>query len=81
MNPPTLTPGEVTPEQLHKWEMGCLQYFFHKDIATDDQVKCIVWGLLDLHVQQWYSVENAQLNVLTFPEFMNELQHFWLPSN
>ena len=79
--PPTLTPGEVTPEQLWKWEMGCSQYFFHKDIAVDDQVKRVAWGLLGPRIQQWYSVENRRLNALTFNSFMDELRRFWLPSD
>ena len=81
MKPPTLTPGEVMPEQLQKWEMGCSQYFFHKDIAADDQVKRVTWGLLDPQIQQWYSVENGRLNALTFNSFMDKLRRFWLPSD
>ena len=52
MKPPVLTPGTVSPEQLHMWEMGCLQYFHHKTISAADQVQYVAWGLHDPRIQQ-----------------------------
>ena len=79
--PPTLSAGEVTPEQLQKWELGCRQYFFHKDVEADNQVKRVAWGLLDPRIQQWYAIEAERLNGLDFGDFMVELRSYWLPSD
>ena len=79
--PLTLSAGKVTPEQLQKWELGCRQYFFHKDVEADNQVKRVAWGLLDPRIQQWYSIDSGRLNALDFAEFMVELRSYWLPSD
>ena len=81
MKPPTLSASEVTPKQLQKWELSCQQYFFHKDVEANNQVKCVAWGLLDLWIQQWYSIDSGHLNTLDFAEFMVELCSYWLPSD
>ncbi|KAG2065369.1 hypothetical protein BDR04DRAFT_1121922 [Suillus decipiens] len=37
--PPFLSTGDITPKILCNWEMGCRQYFKHKDIPEEEQVE------------------------------------------
>ncbi|KAH0826200.1 hypothetical protein J3R83DRAFT_5635 [Lanmaoa asiatica] len=77
--PPILSPGDVSPEELHKWETGCRQYFKVKTIAVEYQVTHVAWNLQDLRVQDWYTMEANRLNTLTFDDFMKEVRKTWLP--
>jgi len=78
---PLLTAGEITPEALHTWEMGCLQFFRQKEIAAKDQVGRVAWNLQDPRVQDWYVNDSERLNALTFAAFMLEVCSYWLPSD
>ncbi|KAG6328379.1 hypothetical protein ID866_10711 [Astraeus odoratus] len=78
---PALTAGDVTPEALHAWEMGCHHFFRQKDIADADQVARVAWNLQDPHIQDWYTNSSDCLNQLTFPKFMSEVHLYWLPSD
>ena len=78
---PLLTAGEITPEALHAWEMGCLQFFRQKEIAAKDQVGRVAWNLQDPRVQDWYVNDSERLNALTFAAFMLEVRSYWLPSD
>ena len=71
--PPVLTAGDVTPEALCSWEIGCITYFAHKDVTPASQVQRVAWGLHDARIQQWYVTEHNRLNTLTFATFMTEL--------
>ncbi|KAG6327196.1 hypothetical protein ID866_11893, partial [Astraeus odoratus] len=76
---PVLMAGDVTPEALHAWEMGCHHFFRQKVIADADQVARVAWNLQDPHIQDWYTNASDHLNQLTFPKFMSEVHLYWLP--
>ncbi|KAG1899065.1 uncharacterized protein F5891DRAFT_1190260 [Suillus fuscotomentosus] len=78
--PPFLTMGEVTPEALRSWEMGCAQFFMHKNVAEDDMVKKIAWGMQDLRIQDWCLMNQEEMDLMTFKEYMAEVRRVWLPS-
>ncbi|KAG1839529.1 hypothetical protein F4604DRAFT_1599551, partial [Suillus subluteus] len=77
--PPFLTLGEVTPEALRSWEMGCTQFFMHKGIPDEDMVKKIAWGMQDPRIQDWYSTNQEEIDAMTFKEYMAEVRSIWLP--
>ncbi|KAG1863435.1 hypothetical protein C8R48DRAFT_773477 [Suillus tomentosus] len=79
--PPFLTPGDITPEVLHTWEMGCRQYFKHKDIPVDEQVGKVAWGMQEPSVQEWYLDDQERMDELTFGKYMDEVRAYWLPSD
>ena len=79
--PPLLTAGDITPEALRAWEMGCLQFFRQKGLAEEEQVGKVAWNLQDLRVQDWYSHDCERLNAMTFTDFMKEVRSYWLPSD
>ncbi|KAI6140556.1 hypothetical protein EDD17DRAFT_1801038 [Pisolithus thermaeus] len=70
--PPVLTAGDITPEALHAWELGCLNYFRQKGTAAEDQVAKVAGNLLDPRIQDWYSNNGDHLMALSFAEFMTE---------
>ncbi|KAG1873487.1 hypothetical protein C8R48DRAFT_746187 [Suillus tomentosus] len=72
--------GEVTPEALRSWEMGCAQFFMHKNVAEDDMVKKIAWGMQDPRIQDWYLTNQEEMDLMTFKEYMAEVRRVWLPS-
>ncbi|KIK36858.1 hypothetical protein CY34DRAFT_93677, partial [Suillus luteus UH-Slu-Lm8-n1] len=78
--PPFLTVGEVTPEALRSWEMGCTQFFMHKDVAENEMVKKVAWGMQDPRIQDWYLVNRKEIDELTFDEYMAEVRRVWLPT-
>jgi hypothetical protein len=77
--PPFLTAGEVTPEALRAWEMGCIQFFRHKDVPEDEMVGKVIWGMQDPRIQDWYLTNQEEIDVLSFKEFMAEVRRIWLP--
>jgi len=79
--PPLLTPGDLTPEALQAWEMGCRRFFRQKDVAERDQVGRVAWNLQEPRVQDWYISDYDRLNALSFAEFMQEVRSYWLPSD
>ncbi|KAI5991228.1 hypothetical protein EDD15DRAFT_2169563, partial [Pisolithus albus] len=78
--PPILTPGDITPEALRAWELGCENFFSLKGIAASDQVLKVAGSLLDPRVQDWYSNNRTRLVALSFSAFMTEVRKYWLPS-
>ncbi|KIO11021.1 hypothetical protein M404DRAFT_966898, partial [Pisolithus tinctorius Marx 270] len=79
--PPFLTAGDITPEGLRSWELGCENYFRLKSVAEDVQVAKVVGHLLDPRVQDWISNNGDRLTALSFSEFMDEVRTYWLPSD
>lgn len=79
--PPVLTAGDVTPEALRAWELGCMNFFRQKGVAADDQVVKVAGNLLDPRIQDWYSNNGDHLMSLSFAEFMTEVRKYWLPSD
>ncbi|KIK26115.1 hypothetical protein PISMIDRAFT_56294, partial [Pisolithus microcarpus 441] len=79
--PPVLTAGDITPEVLHAWELGCVNYSRQKGTAADDQVVKVAGNLLDPCIQDWYSNNGDHLMALSFAEFMTEVHKYWLPSD
>lgn len=79
--PPFLTPGDITPEVLRNWEIGCRQYFKHKGIPAEEQVGKVAWGMQEPTVQEWYIVDQERLDKLTFDAYMAEVRAYWLPTD
>lgn len=77
--PPFLTPGDITPEVLCTWEMGCQQYFKHKDIPIEEQVGKVAWRMQEPSIQEWYLTDQDRMDDLTFDEYMAEVHAYWLP--
>lgn len=77
--PPFLTPGDITPEALRSWEMGCRQYFKHKNVPSDEQVGKVAWGMQEPLIQDWYLNDQERMDELTFTEYMAEVRAYWLP--
>ena len=50
---PTLTPGKITPEILHRWERACKEHFRVKRIGATKQVESILSRLLDFNIADW----------------------------
>jgi hypothetical protein len=68
--PPFLMPGDVTPEVLRTWEMGCRQYFKHKDVPAKEQVSKVAWGMQEPSIQEWYLNDQEHMDTLTFEDYM-----------
>ncbi|KAG2072905.1 hypothetical protein BDR04DRAFT_1116616 [Suillus decipiens] len=62
--PPFLTLGEVMPEALRSWEIGCYQFFMHKNIPEEDM--------------DWYLTNQEEIDVMMFKEYMAKVCHLWL---
>ena len=71
---PTLTPGKVTPEVLHRWERSCKEYFRQKNITDKKKVESILSRLLDFRIADWVEANEAQLKGLDFLTFMGKLR-------
>ncbi|KAF9225579.1 hypothetical protein BS17DRAFT_878973 [Gyrodon lividus] len=67
---PIITVGNITPEALRSWEMGCKQYFLHRSIDSTEQVQKIAWNLQDPHIQDWYINDYDRIDKLTFSAFI-----------
>jgi len=78
--PPFLTPGEVTPEVLRAWEMGCTQFFRHKDVPEEEMVGKVAWGMQDPRIQDWYLTNQDEIDALAFKAYMAEVRKIWLPT-
>lgn len=79
--PPTLTAGELTPEVVRAWDMACQNYFTHKEVAEDVQVKKVAWGMLDPRLQDWYMTNRAALDAMSFADYMKDFRTNWLDSD
>lgn len=69
-----MTEGKITPEVSKRWEDGCIDYFECKEIAEDKQVRKVLAGLRDQRVCDWFSINRAHIQALTFPNFMKEFR-------
>lgn len=78
---PIMMTGDLTPENVQKFEIRCQMYFKHKDIDEENQIVKVAWGIQDLWVQTQYMENWAQINAMTFDDYIEELCHVWLPSN
>ena len=74
-----LTAGDLTPAIVRVYKMACLGYFKSKDIAADKQVRKILAGLQDPHIQDWISVDRDRFSELSFTDFMTEFRAGYLP--
>lgn len=79
--PPTLTKGKITPQVLHRWERGCLNYFRHKKIKKTDQVEDILFKIKDLRLSCWINANESDLKEKSFADFMADLRGEALGSN
>lgn len=79
--PPFLTPGDITPEALRSWEVGCRQYFKHKAVPGEEQVGKVAWGMQEPSIQDWYINDQERMDKLTFVEYMKEVRAYWLPTD
>ncbi|KAG2144235.1 hypothetical protein DEU56DRAFT_910589 [Suillus clintonianus] len=79
--PPFLTAGEISPEVFRAWEMGCRQFFMHKDIPDDQMVKKVAWGMQEPIIQDWYLNDQDRLNALSFTDYIKEVRSYWLPAD
>jgi hypothetical protein len=79
--PPLLTPGDVSPEALRAWEMGCRQFFMHKSVDAAEQVAKVAWGLQDPRIQDWYLNDQDRINKLSFADYLAEVRSYWLSSD
>ncbi|KAG1802447.1 uncharacterized protein BJ212DRAFT_1304812 [Suillus subaureus] len=77
--PPFLTPGDITLEVLQNWEMGCRQFIKHKEVAAEEQVGKVVWGMQEPSIQELYLNDQECINRLTFEDYMAEVHIYWLP--
>ncbi|KAG1898327.1 uncharacterized protein F5891DRAFT_955705 [Suillus fuscotomentosus] len=78
---PKLLVGELTPEAARDWDNACSTYFMHKGIKVQDQVRMIVFGMLDPHLQTWYLTQCAVLDAGTFAAYMTALKNTWLETH
>jgi glycerophosphoryl diester phosphodiesterase len=78
---PLLLLGDISPLVMCEYEHACLGYFDTKDIGAEKQVRKILAGLRDTHIQDWVSINREHLLVLTFMAFMKELKLLYLPKD
>jgi len=76
-----MTTREITPTIICSFETKCLGYFENKDIMEEKQVRKILVGLQDNHVQDWINVDRDRFLALTFPVFMTEFHAGYLPED
>ncbi|KAG2340780.1 hypothetical protein BDR05DRAFT_1002179 [Suillus weaverae] len=67
------------PKALRSWEMGCTQFFIHKDVSEKEKVKKVAWGMQDPQIQDWYITNQERIDLMTFREYMAEVHTVWLP--
>jgi hypothetical protein len=63
---------------MKKFETGCLNYFNHKEVAPDKQVRKILSCFKDSRITDWIANERERLLTLSFTEFMSELRDGYL---
>ncbi|KAG1810626.1 uncharacterized protein BJ212DRAFT_1302358 [Suillus subaureus] len=76
---PKLLVGELTPEAACNWDNTCLTYFMHKETEEKNQVKTIVFGMMDPHLHTWYLTQRATLDAGTI--CMTALKSAWLETH
>lgn len=76
-----LTARELTPENICAFAMASKAYFCCKEVADDNQVAKVVWGIQDPQIQNWYLGNQARIEPMDFDTFITELQRYGLPSD
>jgi hypothetical protein len=71
---PTLTPGQINPEILHRWERACKEYFRIKGVPDAKKVESILSRLKDFRIADWAEANEATLKELDFAKFMTQLR-------
>ncbi|KAG2746332.1 hypothetical protein P692DRAFT_20820289 [Suillus brevipes Sb2] len=78
---PILTVGEISPEVLLAWEIGCRRFCIHKGVPDTEMVSKVAWGMRDPIIQTWYHNDYDRFNKLSFAEYINEVRSYWLPTD
>ncbi|KAI0037623.1 hypothetical protein FA95DRAFT_1506754, partial [Auriscalpium vulgare] len=76
--PPTLTPGNISPEALREFKYACESYHKHKDIAAMDQTRMITDGFQDPRVREWVRARRDFYEALPFEDFLVLFGRRWL---
>jgi hypothetical protein len=79
--PPILTAGKITPAGMCSYENACLSYFENKDIAEEKQVRKVLGGLQDSHLQDWVDIDREHFLALSFIDFMVQFRAGYLPED
>ncbi|KAG2073366.1 hypothetical protein BDR04DRAFT_1116284 [Suillus decipiens] len=58
---PFLTTGQISPEGLCAWEMGCAQLFLHKEVKDDEKVKKVAWDFMDKVHTHWLPTDWVEI--------------------
>ena len=74
---PILTAGELSPIMWKDFEIASKQFFRSKNIPADQQVRQIGFQMKALAMHAWYQANTAELDAMTFDDFMQEVSmHF-----
>ncbi|RXW12425.1 hypothetical protein EST38_g13429 [Candolleomyces aberdarensis] len=77
--PPTLRPGDITPEIARHFENGCKSYISDKGIKEDEQVRRILNSCFqDNRIIHWVDCNRERFEAMSFAEFMVEFRDEWL---
>ena len=66
---------------MRSYENACLSYFENKDIAEEKQVRKVLSGLQDSHLQDWVDIDHERFLALSFTDFMVEFRTGYLPED
>jgi hypothetical protein len=75
---PILRPGDISPDVMRKFEHACLNYFDHKEVVAEKQVRKILSSFKDSRISDWIANERDRLLTLSFAEFMAEIREGYL---
>jgi hypothetical protein len=67
---PMLHLGDISPAVMRKFKNACHGYFKSKEISEDKQVRKILAGICDNHIQEWLTIDHEHYLALNFTEFM-----------
>jgi hypothetical protein len=76
---PILLAGRLMIKVLHQFENACRHYFSMKDVTVKDHIGKVIYNFESTAIQSWINTEEAQLLVLSFPEFLIMLKKKFLP--
>ena len=78
-----MTNGEILPKIIWEFEVRCTVYFMSVKggIADDQKVKKLLGSFKNTLVDDWMSTECDQIVQLSFSNFMDKFQEWWLPAN
>jgi hypothetical protein len=75
---PILRPGDISPDVMRRFEHACLNYFDHKEVVAEKQVRKILSSFKDSCISDWIANEHERLLELSFTEFMSEIRDGYL---